>query len=231
MFKVLFIYYNPRTMSLIPPSIAIFSRLLKNIGVEVGLFDTTFYRNKKLNPDLVHEHNLGVRPFSNKLKIKYKETDMVEDLKKIINEFNPDLLAVTTTESNFLGNISLLKHIKPHIPTIIGGVFPTFAPEKVIPYSEIDIVCLGEGEKALIELVERMRKKKDFTDVPNLWIKKNGRIIKNPLTSLVSLDENPLPDMELFEEGRFYRAMGGEIYKLFPVESHRGCVYQCGFCK
>ncbi len=41
--KVLFIYPNERHMSTIPPSIALFSQLLKNEGHTVGLFDTTFY--------------------------------------------------------------------------------------------------------------------------------------------------------------------------------------------
>ena len=47
---------------------------------------------------------------------------------------------------------------------------------------------------------------------------------------MVSMDNNPLIDMSLFEEARFYRPMGGQVYRMFPVETHRGCPYKCAFC-
>lgn len=238
-FRVLFIYYNPRKMSLVPPSIAIFSKLLKSIDVEVALFDTTLYSNQHedSDSDAIKEKNLTVKPFSNRLsklndKIRYKQTNVFSDLENLVNEFGPNLLAVTAVESTFEGSIRLLKHIRyHHIPTIIGGVFATFAPEIAIASEEIDMVCVGEGEKVIVELVQRMRKGKDYSNVPNLWVKqKESRIVKNPLVPLVKLEDNPLLDMEIFDAARFYRAMAGKIYKMFPVETHRGCVYSCGFC-
>lgn len=233
-FRVLFIYYNPRKMSLLPPSIALFSKLLKSSNVEVALFDTSLYNNAQEDSDAIEEKNLTVKPFSDSLskKIKYKQTDPFRDLENLTNEFSPDLLAATCTESTFEGTVNLLKYIRHHrIPTIIGGVFPTFAPEIAISYPEIDMICIGEGERAIVELVQKMREKEDYSHVSNLWVKqKDEQIIKNPLVPLVNLDDNPLLDMGIFEEARFYRSMGGEIYKMFPVETHRGCVYSCGFC-
>ena len=41
--RVLFIYPNQRTESLVPPSLAVFSSLLKAEGHQVGLFDTSNY--------------------------------------------------------------------------------------------------------------------------------------------------------------------------------------------
>lgn len=238
-FRVLFIYYNPRKMSLVPPSIAIFSKLLKSINVEVALFDTTLYNKQQedLNSDAVEEENLTVKPFSENLnslrgKAIYKETNIYEDLEKTINEFKPDLLGMTTVESTFEGSIRLLRSVRRYnIPTLLGGVFPTFAPEMAISHPEIDIICVGEGEKAIIDLVQKLKKGRDYSNTLNLWVKqKDGGIIKNPLAPLVNIDNNPLLDIEIFEEARFYRAMGGKIYKMFPVETHRGCVYNCGFC-
>lgn len=243
-FKVLFIYCNPRKMSLVPPSIAIFSALLKSINVNVALFDTSLYDASVGDygddegggdADAIQEKNLTVKPFSDsfsKLHIQYKRTDVFDDLENVINEYSPDLLAVTAVESTFAASIRLLKHIRHHrIPTILGGVFPTFAPQVAIAAPEIDIVCVGEGEKPIVELCKRMKAGKDYSDVTNLWVKqKDGRVIRNPQASLVNLDDNPLFDMGLFDERRFYRAMDGKIYKMFPVETHRGCPYKCAFC-
>jgi radical SAM superfamily enzyme YgiQ (UPF0313 family) len=47
---------------------------------------------------------------------------------------------------------------------------------------------------------------------------------------MIDMDNNPLIDMSLFEEARFYRPMGGKVYRMFPVETHRGCPYKCAYC-
>ena len=237
-FRVLFIYYNPRKMSLVSPAIAILSTLLKAIGVEVSLFDTTPYNKQQdSDPDSIEEENLTVKPFSGSLnemkdKIQKKHTNSFDDLEKLVGKFKPDLLAVSAVESTFEGSIRLLKHIRHfQIPTVLGGVFATFAPDIAIAQPEIDMVCIGEGEKAIVELVEKMKNGEDYSLVSNLWVKgKDGSVIKNPLASLVKLDDNPLVDISIFEESRFYRPMGGKMYKMFPVETHRGCMYFCSFC-
>ena len=41
--KVLFVYPNLYMMNMMPPAIAVFSALLKQKGIEVALFDTTYY--------------------------------------------------------------------------------------------------------------------------------------------------------------------------------------------
>ncbi len=82
---------------------------------------------------------------------------------------------------------------------------------------------------ALSELCKRLELKRDFTDIPNIWTLKNGSVVKNEL-SMIDMDDNPLIDLSLFEEARFYRPMGGKVYRMFPVETHRGCPYKCAFC-
>ena len=47
---------------------------------------------------------------------------------------------------------------------------------------------------------------------------------------MIDMNENPLIDMSLFEEARFYRPMGGKVFRMFPVETHRGCPFTCRFC-
>ncbi len=87
-----------------------------------------------------------------------------------------------------------------------------------------------EGEDALKSLCTRMREGKSYDDISNLWIKKKDGSIKTNPTKLVDMDKNPLIDMSIFEEARFYRPMGGKVYRMFPVETFRGCPYLCAFC-
>lgn len=66
-------------------------------------------------------------------------------------------------------------------------------------------------------LCERLKNGQTYDDISNLWIKrKNGTIKGNPI-EMVDMDANPLIDMSLFEEGRFYRTMGGARFIVcFP---------------
>ena len=232
--KVLFVYPNLRGMNMLPPGVALLSAVLKRKGIQVKLFDTTYYESidgKASDSDASKSDRLMARPFKMPNEITLKTTNCFEDFEKEVKNFQPDLLALSSTEDMFPLGLKLLRRVRYlNILTIAGGVFPTFAPKLTLSYPEIDIVCKGEGEDALATLCERLEKGQAYDDIANLWVKKKqGNIIINP-THMVDMDANPLIDMSIFEEARFYRPMGGRVWRMFPVETHRGCPYTCAFC-
>ncbi len=233
-FKVLIVYPNPRKMSLVYGAIASFSALLKNVGVSVDLFDTSLYENQGyIDSDENMEKYLYQKPAMHKFKqiVQMEEEDVFSAFSSKVNSYQPDLLAVTCVESTFEYAISLLRTVNGRkIPTILGGVFATFSPAFALSYEEIDLVCVGEGEKALVNLVQKMKNGLDYSTAEGLYIKNKGQIIKNRVSYPVSLDEIPLGDFTIFNEKRFYRAMAGKIYKMAPIETHRGCSQICTFC-
>ena len=90
---------------------------------------------------------------------------------------------------------------------------------------------LEEGEQAIVDLCEKIEKGEDFKNVTNLWVKdKEGIITKNTIIKPVDVNKSPNLDLSLFEENRLYRPMAGKIYKMVPVETHRGCPFTCSFC-
>jgi len=223
-------------MNMLPPAIGLLSAILKECGHTVALFDTTYYEklvgfSKEIDSDQVKVDKLQARPYEMPHEITLKTSDVYTDFREMVLSFGPDLIAVSATEDMFLLGISLLKAVKDlKILTILGGVFATFAPDLALSYSEIDIVCKGEGEDALRTLCDRLEKGRPYDDIPNLWVKnKDGSIKSNP-TKMIDMDANPLIDMSLFEEARYYRPMGGKVYRMFPVETFRGCPYKCAFC-
>jgi len=237
-FKVMFIYPNHKGMNMLPPGVALLSAVLKQAGFAVKLFDTTYYNSLDLNQssadvdsDKSKSDSLMARPYQNTKEVQIKYTNPYQDFVKEVEDFQPNLLALSATEDMWQAGIDLLKGVrsKYDILTIAGGVFPTFAPELALSYPEIDIVCKGEGEDALLALCQRLEKGQKFDDINNLWIKKKDGIVSNPL-SMVNMDANPLIDMSLFDEARYYRPMGGRVWRMFPVETHRGCPYKCAFC-
>jgi len=120
------------------------------------------------------------------------------------------------------------------IPIVYGGVHATISPEDCIKVA--DIVCVGEGEGVILEIVNSIQKNKPFDKIKNLWIKKGEKIIKNPVRELVdNLDSIPLPDYHLKnhyildkEKIRKFREkdLAGQIFFL----TGRGCPYGCDYC-
>ena len=225
-------------MNMLPPAVGLLSACLKREGHDISLFDTTHYNSVRIDgeedqtdSDDSKSDRLMARPYNMPNEVKLRYTNVYDDFRIKVESFKPDLLALSTTEDMFHLGLQLINTVEDlKILTIAGGVFPTFAPELVLGFPSIDIVCKGEGEDALVELCRRIEQKKSYDDIKNLWMKnKKGEIIKNP-TGMVSMDKNPLIDMSLFEEARYYRPMGGKVYRMFPVETHRGCPYKCAFC-
>jgi radical SAM superfamily enzyme YgiQ (UPF0313 family) len=116
------------------------------------------------------------------------------------------------------------------IPTIWGGPFATFAPEFILRDDVGDLVCRGEGEIALVELCRRMCDGRAVTDIPNLWVREEGTLYRNPLGPKVGLDALPFADYSLFEEQAIYRPMDGRLWRTIGIESQRGCPYKCTYC-
>ena len=111
---------------------------------------------------------------------------------------------------------------------ISGSYHPTTMPEEVIQTEGIDMCCRGEGEMALLELVEKMDAGEDYAGVPSIWVKEaDGTIHRNPVRPLLEdIDELPLPDFDIFDFGKL---LGTQI-KTGVVILSRGCPYSCSYC-
>lgn len=236
--KVLFISPNPRTMSLVSPTVSLFYSIFRANGIQMEYFDTTFYdiSDKYINPDQCRQANLGVKHFSDELEgkktVKGGRNQLLSDFRDHVSTWKPDVVMASVMESTFLFTLEILRSIRDMgIPHVLGGVFPTFAPELSIRCDEVDIICVGEGEKVIVPLCRRLKTNSSLDGIPNLWVKhKDGSIFKSPMADPVNLDDNPYFNASPFDSRRFYRAMAGKIYRMFPVETHRGCSNKCTFC-
>ena len=257
--KVLFIDPNIFGMNMITPAIALFSSILKKKGHKVELFDTTYYpTDRDIESGLKSSNGFGstkaedkfdLKPVERKMEkleaipfdmasrgVKINTTSWRDDLQKKLRKFQPDLIAMCETESIWELGIMILQELKDYkiknnVPVIVGGGLATFAPDIVSKEKLVDLVCVGEGENVLVDLCNKIQNNQDYSDVTNCWIKKDGKIIKkNPISKPVDINQNPIIDIDLFEQNRLYRPMAGTVYKMFPVETIRGCPYTCRYC-
>ncbi|MDP7282723.1 MAG: cobalamin-dependent protein, partial [Candidatus Undinarchaeales archaeon] len=183
MAKILLVYANSFMDNLIPTGLSILSACLKKAGHNTKLFDTTFYKTVERTGDDARIETLQVKSTNlGEYGLNEKKTNMVDDLKKMVDEYQPDLIGLSIVETTQEIGLKLLNGIKDYdIPKIVGGVQVTMAPDYIISQDCVDMICVGEGEGAFVELANAIEKKEDYTHIKNLWIKKDGQIIKNPL--------------------------------------------------
>ncbi|MBM3250102.1 MAG: B12-binding domain-containing radical SAM protein [Candidatus Omnitrophica bacterium] len=145
---------------------------------------------------------------------------------KKIKSFKPDMVLFSTTTNFFPWVKEVAGAIKEHysVPVIVGGIHPTVCPERTISEPAIDMICLGEGEEALVELADKMERKRDFYDTKNFWFKTEDAVIKNDLRPLIQdLDALPFPDKDLFHSSGF------PMQRIY-IQTSRGCPYRCPYC-
>ena len=231
-FRVLIIYPNLPLMLVPSIAIALFTRIFKTQGYQTELFETTHYISDQESSSEIRAKMNNVRRFdvTDDLGITVKD-GMLADFRKKVEEFKPDFMIYSVVEDAFLQCLDMLREIEDlNIPHLVGGVFPSTAPERCMEYDVTSMIGLGEGERSVVETAEAIRTGKPLNDILGTWFKdSDGTIHRNPKDSLVDINETR-PDFSLFEESRFYRPMGGRVFKMIPVESFRGCPYSCTYC-
>ncbi|MCX7043891.1 MAG: radical SAM protein [Candidatus Sumerlaeota bacterium] len=116
----------------------------------------------------------------------------------------------------------------PDVFSIFGGPHATFFPEFLEEHrDEFNALCVGEGEHALLELVEALERGKDYGAIQNLHIvMPDGSIQRNPTRCfLQDLDELPLPDRTFAERFPQLKESG-----IGYIMAGRGCPFNCSFC-
>ena len=145
-----------------------------------------------------------------------------------IDEFKPDIIGITTVSFQFKYIKRLLKDISGYgIFTICGGPHISLAPYELEKTQYLDAVCVGEGEFALLELVNALERNEDITKIKNIWVKKDGKIFSNPSRPFMEdLDSLPFVDRELFD----FQEIIYSDYDRAEFMCSRGCPYSCTYC-
>lgn len=201
--KILFVYPNiVESPKDISTGLATLAALCKAKGHKTALIDTTFG---------LSDHEI---------------------LRKA-KSFAPDLIAFTTATNDFNYAVHIASVLKKQlrVPILAGGFHPTIAPQETISKDCFDIVCIGEGEQAIIELIDKLEKNKSIDKIKNLWIKRKTKskikIIRNSLRPLVkNLNKIPFPDRDLFNYKQYLKWNHGTATFI----STRGCPFRCTYC-
>ncbi|MEM4266973.1 MAG: cobalamin-dependent protein, partial [Candidatus Nanoarchaeia archaeon] len=146
-----------------------------------------------------------------------------------------DIIGISSYASTSVRAIQVVNHLKPlNKPIIWGGIHATISPDKCIEH--VDLVCVGEGELTMLELLEKLEKKQDITKIQNLWVRKDGKIYKNEIRKLIEdLDSLPPPDYDIedhyiLERNKIVQFEERHLNGMIFFQTERGCPNACAYC-
>ncbi len=121
--------------------------------------------------------------------------------------------------------ISSVKKILPNTKIFLGG------PEVSYNYNylfdkNIDVVCIGEGEQTVQQLVELFNQEKEINDkfenIKGIAFKLDDKIINTEARDLLNLNDIPFVYSDI--------NMSEDTHRILYYEASRGCPYNCQYC-
>jgi len=209
--KVLLIKPNKKSgfYCLPPLGLAYIAGYLERNGIEVDIYDA-YQKNASYN-DV-------------ELQIKSQKYDVIgfecfpNDIKNVNNY------------------IEIAKKENPKIVSVIGGPFPSSAPELAMNLFNADYGIKGEGEEAMLSLCKSLDGNgeiKSKEELFNLIWRQEKKIIVNKIYYEENLDKFGIPAWEKIPLNIYPPTYQGGFAKNTPVghiETKRGCPYSCTFC-
>ena len=122
--------------------------------------------------------NYGIGSLSGILKQGGRQTDLYKlttrDFTPMVDTIRlnkPDLIAISCTTNHWelVKKISEAIKTQLDLPVFVGGTHTIMFPDCLYETEFIDGICIGEGEHALLELVNNLEKGEDFKSVKNFW--------------------------------------------------------------
>jgi len=172
-------------------------------------------------------------------------------LKKIVDlSAGFDLIAMSVMTNYFSGLAVITRTLKDNlnIPIIWGGIHPTLRPDECLNHA--DLVCVGEGEETLVDVLKIIERRQDFKNILGLGYRDDGQAVVNGLRPLIKdLDSLPFQDFKCDDDWLLQKDSikkidinllekilighthtSKESYKIYHTITSRGCRFACAYC-
>lgn len=187
---------------MVPMGIAYIAGYLRQYGHDVKILDAVV---EGYNNDVIDGAN---RTFGLSL----------DEIRFRIQAYKPEFVVVsclmTQQFTNALNVCRIAKDCGAH--TIIGGCHPSVFAQEVLAHSEIDTVVVGEGEQAVLDVV-------------------NDKLCGIVQREHLNIDTIPFPARDLLNMEAYIQInMPENIYspydRVTQIVTSRGCPFKCVFC-
>jgi radical SAM superfamily enzyme YgiQ (UPF0313 family) len=195
--RVLFIYPNLNAQIGFNYGIAYMSGLLKSRGIETALLNV----NEQLGYPL--------------------------DLDRIARDvarMKPDAIGFSVLTTQYKYTVNIARHLRRSFggPVVFGGIHPTMDPAETLGDRSADYICIGEGEEAFLESLEKGSPR----GVRNMGYWEGDKQVLQPLRPYSDIRLLPPKDYEIFDFQQMIDAKDGWVGLL----ASRGCPFRCTYC-
>src|SRR5947209_4437783 len=152
-----------------------------------------------------------------------------------------DIVGFTSSFEQNIASLAMAQEIKrraPHMITVFGGA--NFESEMGVElhrrFPFIDIVCSGEADYVVPELVRRIRTGQSLNEIGGVTFRENGETVTSstPQMFVTNLNELPYPDHTDYYQALQNSTARDMVVPETTMETSRGCwwgqKHHCTFC-
>ena len=160
----------------------------------------------------------------------------IEQMNSEVDDFKPDLLMLSTTNTSIYDDIKIMNDLKTRcgaVTVLKGAIF--YAPEQemldLLDLSQIDYMIGGEVDFAIDGIADyALRGEGDIASVDNILYKdEDGKFIQTKFHVWgQDLDAQPFPAREYMNNGLYLRP--DTDAPMATIQTARGCPSSCVFC-
>lgn len=136
---------------------------------------------------------------------------------------------------------SLIKKVNPKAWIFVGNSVASSIPEILLANTEVDVAVIGEGDLTVVELLSAMEAGTPLASVKGIAFRQGDTVERTaPRPVIANIDEIEMPQWELFDVDRYLNRspeyvsepypIAPENIRAFPVNTARGCAFNCTFC-
>lgn len=161
--------------------------------------------------------------------------DPIDTLKDYFANHNPELVGITFRNvddcfwpsakwfvPDLADTVNTIRSITD-APIVLGGVGFSIFAQRIIEYTGADFGIHGDGEQAIISLLNELGQSRRFESVDGLIWRRNGKIVANEPAWPSHLS---LPTKRNAIDNEIYFKQGGQC----GIETKRGCNRKCIYC-
>jgi anaerobic magnesium-protoporphyrin IX monomethyl ester cyclase len=120
-----------------------------------------------------------------------------------------------------------VKELYPDKPVILGGWHPSLLPDQTLACSHVDVVIKGQGEDALLEVVQHIEAGESLKGISGVGYKEDGKLVFNAPRPLKPIRELP-PKAYHLADFDAYQRVSGRRWAMYT--SSLACPYHCAYC-
>src|SRR3990172_2869672 len=156
----------------------------------------------------------------------------LDDLRKEVAAFQPDLVGMPTFATNIYMCHTLAHMVKtvcPNTRVMLGGAHTSIFAQHALGVPDVDFGIQSEAEIVFDQFLDAIDANNDYRNVPGLAYKDSqGNVIVNPKQGLYpDLNLFPKPARHLFPMGRYHYSANLRGRKMLNIITSRGCPYRC----